>query len=178
MKRVSLQKSRRNQYVVLLASLLVATTPCANASTYCLRANELPLVSDPLVKGKIEERLRAIPVMKSHAVRQVDPRFAIAWQDEEECRKLFQCYHLLLDIRDGAATIVFAYRGSGTIQQLMTPPSTWSDTLQDHYTFMAFETDDFNWIRVRAPRLSGPVWIGAIPSDDLNLRSCGYLKKM
>ncbi len=86
MKRVSLQKSRRNQYVVLLASLLVATTPCANASTYCLRANELPLVSDPLVKGKIEERLRAIPVMKSHAVRQVDPRFAIAWQDEEECR--------------------------------------------------------------------------------------------
>ena len=73
-----------------------------------MRARELPPVSDPQVSGRIEERLQMIPVMKNHQVRALESGFAIAWQDEEDCTKLFRCYHLLLDTRDGATTIIFA----------------------------------------------------------------------
>jgi hypothetical protein len=178
LKLASLLKPSRYPRVVLFALMFVATPSIADASTYCLRARELPPISDPQVKGRIEERLQAIPVMKNHQVRVLEAGFAIAWQDEEECRRSFRCYHLLLDIRDGAATIVFAYRGSGTIWELGTPPSTWSDSLQDHYSLKAFETDDSNWVQVQTPRLLGPVWVGAIPSDDKNRWSCGHLKRM
>ena len=174
MKRASLRKALRYSRAVLPALMLAATS--ADASSYCMRARELPPISDPQIKGRLEERLRTIPVMKNHQVREVADGFAIAWQEEEECTKLFRCYHLLLDIRDGATTVVFAYRGSGTIWKLGTPLFAWSDPLQDNYSLKAFETENSNWVEVRTPRLLGPVWVGAMPSGEL--RSCGYLKNM
>lgn len=178
LERAAMTKLVRYLRVVLLALILASTAPGVEASQYCLRARELPPVSDPQIKGRIEERLQTVPVMKNHQIGALTNRFAIAWQDEEDCRRSFRCFHFLLDIRDGAATIVFAYRGSGSIHELGTPPHEWSDQLQDYYTLRAFETDDSNWIEVRTPRLSGPIRLGAIRSDDKNLRSCGYLKHM
>jgi hypothetical protein len=157
-------------------ALMLVVTSSADASQYCWRAKQLPPISDPMVKGRIEQRLQAIPVMKNHQVGLLSSSFALAWQDEEQCAKTFRCYHLLLDIRNGTATIVFAYQGSGTIYQLGTPPFAWSDPLQDYYSLLAFETDDSNWVEVRTPRLPGPVWVGAKPSDDRNMTSCGFIK--
>lgn len=176
MKLVSRLKPFRCLRGILLALLLTAATSTVDASQYCLRARQLPPVSGPMVKDRIEERLQAIPAMKNHQVGLLSNSFALAWQDEEQCTKLFRCYHLLLDIRNSAATIVFAYQGSGTVYQLGTPPFAWSDPLQDYYSLLAFETDDSNWVEVRIPRLPGPVWVGAKPSDNRNLNSCGYLK--
>ena len=160
-----------------LLCLMVATMASrADASQYCQRANLLPPISDPLIRGRIEERVRALPVMANHQVGLLSNSFALAWQDEDWCRKSFKCYHLLLDIRNSDATIVFAYQGSGTVYELGTPPFDWWDPLQDYYSLKAFETEDSNWIEVRIPRRPGPVWLGAKRSDDRNLVSCGYLK--
>ena len=52
-----------------------------------------------------------------------------------------------MDIRNGGATVIFAYQGSGTIYQLGTPPFVWWDPLQDYYSLKAYETDDSNWVR-------------------------------
>ena len=176
MKLASLLQPLRGLRVVFLASMFAAITSAADALMYCDRASEYRPVSDPVVTRRIEERLQAIPVMKNHQVRRIDGQFAIAWQDEDECRKRFRCYHLLLDIRNDAATVVFAYQGTGTIWVLGSALNTLSDLLDDDYTMTAFETDDFNFIEVRLPRFLGPVWVGAAPSDDKTLKACAYRK--
>lgn len=168
--------SLRGLRIVFLASMVAASISTADALMFCERASEYRPISDPVVTRRIEERLQAIPAMKHHQVRSIDGQFAIAWQDEDECRKLFRCYHLLLDIRNEAATVVFAYRGTGTIWVLGSALNTLSDLLDDDYTMTAFETNDFNFIEVRLPRFLGPVWVGAIPSDDKTLKACARRK--
>lgn len=162
--------------VIFLALMLAATTSGADAFMSCNRAAEYEPISDPVVTRRIEERLQAIPVMKNHQVRRIDGQFAIAWQDEDECRKRFRCHHLLLDIRNDEARVVFAYRGTGTIWALASPLSERSDQLGDRYTLEAFETDDFNYVKVRLPRFRGPVLVGAISSDDNTMRACANRK--
>lgn len=175
MKLASLLMPLRSR-VVFLASMLAATTSTADALMYCDRASEYRPISDPVVTRRIEERLQAIPAMKHHQVRRIDGQFAIAWQDEDECRKLFRCYHLLLDIRNDAATVVFAYRGTGTIWVLGSANNTLSDLLDDDYSNSAFETDDFNYVVVRLPRFLGPVWVGTLPSDNKSMKACARRK--
>lgn len=171
-----IRKPLRDLRVALHVLALVITTSSAGASNYCYRARDLPPISDPQVRGRLEERLQTIPAMKSHQVRRLTTGFAIAWEDEAECGKRLSCHHILLDIRDGAATIVFTYRGTGSINQLGTPPDEWLESLQDHYSFHSFETHDSNWVEVRMPRLTGPVWIGAVPSSGFSGQSCGFVK--
>ena len=177
MKLASRREPLRYWRAVLLVLMLVATTSSADASMYCLRTKELRPISDPLLKDRIEERLQAIPAMKSHQVGELTKGFALAWQVDEECRKSFRCHHLLLDTRSDAATIVFAYQGTGTIWVLASPLAEWSHLLDDDYAIKALETDDFNYVEVRLPqRRLGPVWIGAIPSDNGTLKACADRK--
>jgi len=172
LKRISLLKSLLYLRVILLASMLVATTSSADAFMYCQRAREYPIISDPLVVRRIEERLQAIPAMKNHQTRSIDSRFAIAWQDEDECRKFFRCHHLLLDLRNDEARVVFAFLGTGTIWLLGSPVTQRSNPLNDDYSLRAFETDEFNYVQVGLPSHLGPVWIGAASESDMTLKAC------
>ena len=156
--------------------MLTATTSGADALMYCERAAEYPPVSDPVVTSRIEERLQAIPAMKNHQIRSIDDRFVIAWQDEDECRKAFRCLHLLLDLRNGDARVVFAFVGTGTIWRLGSPVDQRSNPLNDNYALKAFETDEFNYVQVGLPRHSGPVWIGAALGSNTALKACEELK--
>ena len=177
MKLASLLKPLRCSRVVSIAFMLAATTSGADASMSCNRAAEYYPISDPVVTRRIEERLQAIPAMKNHQIRRIDGQFAIAWQDEDECRKRFGCHHLLLDIRNNEARIVFAYRGTGTIWAMASPPPERPDELGEHqYTLGAFETDDFNYVKVRLPLRLGPVLVGAISSDDKMIKTCARRK--
>lgn len=176
MKLASLLKPTRSLRILVLALMLATTTSPADALMYCERAKDYPPVSDPVVTRRIEERLQAIPAMKNHQVRRIDGQFAIAWQDGDECSKLFRCHHLLLDIRNDEARVVFAYRGTGTMWVMGLDGNAWSDQLDDDYSMKGFETDDFHWIEVRLPRFLGPVWVGAIPSDHKTLKACAYRK--
>lgn len=176
MRLVSLRKPLRRPCILIFAVLFAATTSGAEAFMYCERAAEYPPVSDPVVARRIEERLQAIPAMKNHRIGKMDGQFAIAWQDEEECRKLFRCYHLLLDIRNDEARPVFAFRGTGTIWALGSPLAVWSDPLDDDYSLQAFETDDLSYIEVRLPRFLGPVWVGAISAESKTMKACAYRK--
>jgi hypothetical protein len=166
----------RGLRVVFLAWMLAGITSGADALMYCDRASEYPPISDPILTRRIEERLQAIPAMKNHQIRKIDGQFAIAWQDEEECRKLLRCYHLLLDIRNDEARVIFAFRGTGTIWVLGSALNTLSDLLDDDYSINAFETDDFNYVEVRLPRFLGPVWVGALPSDNKTMKACARRK--
>jgi hypothetical protein len=166
LKLTSLLKPLRCLRIVFIALIFAGTTSTADAYMYCVRAK------DPMVKDRIEEPPQAIPAMKSHQVGALTTGFAIAWQDEEECRKR----HLLQDSRNGAATIVFTYQGTGTIWELGSPLAVWSEPLNDDHALKALDADDFNYIEVRPPqRRLGPVWVGAMPSESKTLKACASL---
>ena len=159
---------------VIAAVLLAAIASGADASTTCLHVEHLPPVLDSQVKARIGDRLQKMPAMRSHEVRQFGNGFAIAWQVDDACKKSFQCFHMLLDIRNDSTTIVFAYQGTGAIWKWDTERGLGSDSLQDRYTLQAFETEDTNWVDVKTPHRLGPVWIGARPAGDRQLRPCAY----
>lgn len=161
--------------ILAFALLFAATTSGAEALMYCERAVDFASISDPVVMRRIEERLQAIPAMKNHQLRRIDSQFAIAWQDEEECKNRFRCNYLLLDIRNDEARVVFAFRGTGTILVLGPELNTLSQLLDDDYGFYAFETNDFNYVVARLPRFLGPVWVEARSSEEKSI-PCAYRK--
>jgi len=176
LKLVSLRRPLRSPRILTFVVLFAATTSGAEAFMYCDRAAAYPPVSDPVATRSIEARLQSIPAMKNHQIRSVDRQFAIAWQDEDECRKAFRCHHLLLDLRNGDARVVFAFLGTGTIWRLGSPIDQRSNPLNDNYALRAFETDEFNYVQVGLPRALGPVWIGAALGSDMALKACKELK--
>jgi hypothetical protein len=176
LKLTSLLRPGRSPLIVVVALMLAATTSDADAFMYCDRASDYPAVSDPVATRRIEARLQSIPAMKNHQIRSVGSQFAIAWQDEDECRKAFRCNHLLLDLRNDDARVVFTLVGTGTIWRLGSPVDQRSNPLNDNYALKAFETDEFNYIQVGLPSHSGPVWIGAALGSNMTLKACEEIK--
>jgi hypothetical protein len=162
--------------VVWLASVLVMIASVAQAWQSCERVEQYEPVSDPLIRQKIEAHVQATPAFKNRQIRKIHGHFAIVWQDEEECRKVFRCHYLLLDLRDNAVKDVFAFRGTGTVWTLGSPVAVWSEPLRDDYSYRGFETEDFVFLLVQLPRWSGPVWVDA-PTDTKMLADlCGAYK--
>ncbi len=166
-------KSLRCHRVIFPALILAATaSDAADASNMCLRAEQYAPVSNPVVARGIEERLQAIPIMKNHQVRALNRSFAIAWQDEEECRKRFACHHVLFDVRNDEARVAFVYRGTGTF---MVPTSTSMRDREydDDYSAIGFETQSFTYITVSFPRRHGPLRI----EDPSPIQGCTHLRE-
>ena len=173
--QISKPKKHRNGYcgqrmarpvrylrVICLASMLVTNASLARAGATCERVETYRPVSNPLIVEQIEARLSAMPSFKNHQIREIDRNFAIAWQDEDECRKLFRCHYLLMDTRNSSVKDVLTFRGTGTVYWMYSPVAVWSIPLNDDYSMMFFETSEFNYLTVRLPRLrGGPVWVNA-----------------
>jgi len=175
---VSLRKPVRCLPVISLAAVFLTIVPVAQASMSCRRVENYDPVSDSLIMQQIETHLQSMPAFKNRQIRQMNSRFAIAWQDEEECRKVFRCHYLLLDVRDNAVKDVFAFRGTGTVWTLGSPIAVWSDPLHDDYSLKAFESDSYDYLEVRLPRRGGPVWIGGSTPEDTKMlqKLCGAYK--
>jgi len=173
LKFASQQKLVRYLPVIFLASVLVTIASVAQAWMSCGRVEKYQPVSDPLIMERIEARLQALPAFKNRQIREINGNFAIAWQDEDECRRLFRCHYLLLDVRNNTVKDVLTFRGTGTFWVLGSPIAAWSASLDDDYSLRAFETEHFAFIVVRLPTWGGPVWVD-LPDDTNALqRSCG-----
>jgi alkanesulfonate monooxygenase SsuD/methylene tetrahydromethanopterin reductase-like flavin-dependent oxidoreductase (luciferase family) len=161
--------------VVSLASVLVTIASTAQAWMTCRDIQQYEPVSDPLIREQVQARVQSLPAFKNNQIREINSRFVIVSQDEDECRKVFRCYHLLLDVRNSAIKNVFAFRGTGTVWIMLSPIAVGSDPLHDEYSSMAFETSEYDYIAVRLPRRDGPVWIGGSSPDDLKITQqlCG-----
>jgi hypothetical protein len=92
---------------------------------------------------------QAFPAFKNYQMRELDRIVVIVSQDEDECRKTFRCYHLLLDVRNGAVKDVFFFRGTGTVRVLGSPLAVPSEPLHDDYSLKSFETGSSTYIDVR-----------------------------
>jgi hypothetical protein len=166
----------RNLWAIFLASVFAAIATTAQAWMSCGRIEQYEPVSNPQIRQQIEAHVQALPAFKNRQIREIDSSFAIVSQDEDECRKVFRCHHLLLDVRDGAIKDVFAFRGTGTVLLLGSPIAVWSEPLHDDYSLRSFETEDFAYISVRLPRWGGPVWVD-LPDDTKMLQKlCGAYK--
>jgi hypothetical protein len=166
------------RYGSFILSVLVAITSSAQASMTCMRIEQFPAVSDPLIQEQIQTYLKKFPRFQKNQTRQINSRFFVAISDDGECDKAARCYHQLLDIKNGAIKDVFAFRSTGMVWILVSPVAAWSEFFQDDYSAMAFETPDTAYLQVLLPRLSDTVLVNSMSPEETRMlqRLCANFK--
>jgi hypothetical protein len=161
MKLGSLPKTVRYLSVIFVASCFATAASIAHASMTCWRLEDLPVVSDPLVREQLEIHVSALPGLKNYEIRDIDGRFSMVLSDDGFCKEIPCCDQRLLDSRNGLVKDVFGFRGTGRVWRLLSPLGYWREQFQDEYSIWAFATTDNTFIGVQLPRFRDTVFIDA-----------------
>jgi hypothetical protein len=178
MKAVSLPKSRWCVHVAFAVLIHLTTASVAQATMTCTWFSELPSVSDPSIRQKLEAHVKALPGLKNYEIRLLQDHYFLVQSEGKFCKGIPRCEHRLLELRDDAVRNVFAFEGTGIVWQLWSPLGFWVENLKDDYSALAFETIENTYIRVDLPSFRDMIVISSPGLVEMQtLRACDGIKK-
>jgi hypothetical protein len=140
MKLEPLPKLKRRLRVAFVVASSVSSASIAHASMSCLWLDEIPPVSDPLIRQKPDAHVKTLPGLENYEMWDLSEHYFMLQAVGKSCKEVPRCEHHLIELREGVVRNVFAFRGTGMVRKLWSPPGLWIEDLGDDYSFWAFRT--------------------------------------
>jgi hypothetical protein len=136
-----------------------------------MRIEQLPSVSDPQIREKIETFARTNYVSQDFGIHQLDSRYYFLQPKKVDC-KMSGCYYHLIQLNDDLPTEPFAFNGSGIIWIILSPINMRFESFPDRYSIIAVETSTKALLNIALPLKGQALIIETLSDQDAKSLKC------